>query len=437
MILPDHVKKTIALIEANGYEAYVVGGCVRDSLLGLTPEDYDIATSAVPDEVKAALGSLPVYDTGLKHGTVTAVSDGVPIDITTFRVDGDYTDNRRPESVRFTRELRDDLSRRDFTVNAMAYSERTGIIDLFGGKADLENKIIRAVGDARARFGEDGLRILRALRFAAVYGFSLDEETAAAARDLRGLTRKLSGERIARELNKLILGKVSEIMTRFVGVFAEFIPEIAACEGFSQHSVYHDRDVLTHTLNAVDCAPADKITRLTLLFHDMGKPSAFKLKNGRGSFKEHAEISAEIARAALSRLKYDNHTAGKVTLLVREHDLPIHSDKKSVKRLLNLFGEETFFRLIDVRIADDTAKAEKYRSRVAEFGAAAETAREVIRGGECFSLKQLAVDGNDINALGYSGRETGRVLNRLLQAVISGKCENDKNALTEYLTNER
>jgi len=431
MYLPPYITALIDLLEAGGYEAYAVGGCVRDALLGLTPDDYDITTSATPTEVKAALRRYRIHNTGLKHGTVTVISEGVPIEVTTFRIDGDYADNRRPESVVFTRKLEDDLSRRDFTVNAMAYSAKTGIIDLYGGKKDLENKIIRAVGDPEKRFCEDGLRILRALRFAAVLGFSLDEATKAAARKLKGLIRHLSGERIAQELNKLAVGKVSGVIGEFADVFAEFIPEIAACNGFDQHSKYHDRDVLTHTLNAMDAAPSDKVTRLALLFHDMGKPATYEFGNGAGHFPKHAAVSEQIAHRTLDFLKYDSDTVYKTRLLVKYHDSTIKSDEKSVKRLLNRFGEEMFFKLIDVHRADNSAK--KVHDNLDVLTAAEQTARRVIAQEECFSLNRLAVKGGDIMGLGLRGGEIGKALNMLLQAVIGGKCPNEKDALIEYV----
>jgi len=434
MYLPPYVKAVITALESAGYEAYAVGGCVRDALLGLTPGDYDVTTSATPGEVKNTIGGLfRIHDTGLKHGTVTVVSGNNTVEVTTFRIDGDYTDNRRPDSVRFTRSLKDDLSRRDFTVNAMAYSDKTGIIDLYGGRRDLDNKIIRAVGGAEERFGEDGLRILRALRFAAAFGFSLDNETKAAALKLKNLIKKLSGERIAAELNKLILGEVGGVISEFTDVFAEFIPEITACKGFEQHSKYHDRDVLTHTLSAVDCAPRDKVTRLALLFHDTGKPQTYEYKDGAGHFKGHAAVSERIAHETMNRLKYDNDTAYKTRLLVKYHDLPINGGQKSVKRLLNRFGEEMFFRLIDVHIADNEAKAADYRCRSDIFREAANTAREIIQNGGCFCLKQLEVNGADVMELGYAGAKIGEALNCLLQAVISEKCPNEKDALIKFL----
>ncbi|MCL1903214.1 MAG: HD domain-containing protein [Oscillospiraceae bacterium] len=446
MILPDYVNKIITALESAGYEAYAVGGCVRDMMLGLTPSDYDVTTSATPDEVKTALGKVAcsIHDTGLKHGTVTVSIDNNAVEITTFRIDGEYTDNRRPESVIFTNNLRDDLSRRDFTINAMAFSEKTGIVDYFNGREDLKGQLIRAVGDPQKRFNEDGLRILRAIRFAAVYGFTIEPETSAAVHQLRELIKNIAGERIAQELNKLVCGRVSEVIAEYTDVFAEFIPELHDCKGFDQHSKYHDRDVLTHTLNAMDLSPPDKATRLALLLHDTGKPQAFKLVEKKsepdcfkGSFKGHAAISAEIARKTMRRLKYDNDTLYNVLCLIKFHSIPINADEKAVKRLLNRFGEDLFFRLIDVHIADDSAKAEQWRKRVSHFHEAAKTAREIIAQNSCFSLKQLAVKGGDLVEMGYRNKEIGAGLNFLLQAVIDEKCENERNKLLTFLTENK
>jgi tRNA nucleotidyltransferase (CCA-adding enzyme) len=434
VILPDFVKAVIAALETAGHEAYAVGGCVRDSLLGLTPADYDVTSSATPEEAKQALIHFTTHDTGIKHGTLTVVSDGMPVEVTTFRVDGEYSDNRRPDSVTFTRSLREDLSRRDFTINAMAYSESTGVVDLFGGREDLSDRLIRAVGEPHERFREDGLRILRALRFAAVYGCEIEPATAAAVHELSRLVVGLPGERIAQELNRLAVAPVSRIMDEFCDVFARFIPELAVCRGFDQCSVYHDRDVLTHTLCAADNAPPDRITRLALLFHDLGKPSAFRLReDGFGSFKGHAAISAEITRRVMRELKYDNDTRRKVVTLVRYHDITIAACDKAVKRLLHRFGEEAFFRLIDVHIADDSAKAPHVQERIPVFEEAARIARRIIAEQDCFSLKQLAVNGNDLTECGYQGREIGERLNQLLQAVINGECANNREELLGYM----
>lgn len=446
MFLPETVNKIITALESAGHEAYAVGGCVRDMVLGKTPCDYDVTTSAKPDEMKSVFAKqdFSTHDTGLKHGTVTVVVDDLPVEVTTFRIDGDYTDNRRPDTVTFTRSLREDLSRRDFTINAMAFSEQTGIVDYFGGREDLNNKLIRAVGDANRRFNEDGLRILRALRFAAVYGFSVEEGTSEAIHEFRRLIHNIAGERVAQELNKLVCGRVSGVVSAYADVFAEFIPEIADCRGFDQRSIYHDRDVLAHTLAAMDFSPPDKVIRLALLFHDIGKPATFKLvKNNtepgefQGSFKSHAAKSEEITRKMMRILKYDNDTFYKVITLVKFHDIPIKADEKAVKRLLNRFGEEMFFRLIAVHIADDSAKAPEMQKRIPTFRKAAEIARKVTEEASCFSLKQLSVKGGDLVEMGYKGQEIGERLNFLLQAVISEKCGNSKEELLIFLANHK
>jgi tRNA nucleotidyltransferase (CCA-adding enzyme) len=342
MLLPNYVYAIITSLESAGFEAYAVGGCVRDLLLGLSPSDYDIATSATPAEIKAVFERT--HDTGIKHGTITVIADDIPVEVTTFRIDGEYSDNRRPDSVTFTRCLRDDLSRRDFTVNAMAYSEKTGLIDLFGGQEDLKSKLIRAVGDPHKRFSEDGLRIMRAVRFAAVYRFSIEPQTALAMEELRHLIRGIAGERIAAELNKAVMGLYGR----------------------------------------------DKVMSLSLFFDDY-----------------------ERARAIMRRLKYDNDTFYKVTTLLKYRGIVIKPCKKAVKRVLNRFGEEMFFRLADK--------------------ASAELAREIIGNNECYSLKALAVKGGDLVELGYNGAQVGAQLNRLLQAVISGKCKNEKVELLNYV----
>jgi len=342
MFLPDYVKTIINTLESAGYEAYAVGGCVRDLLLSLTPDDYDVATSATPDEIKAVFERT--HDTGLKHGTITVVVDDNVCEVTTFRIDGEYSDNRRPDSVEFTTSLREDLSRRDFTINAMAYSEKSGLIDYFGGQADLKGKSVKAVGDPYKRFNEDGLRILRALRFAVVYGFEIEENTAKAADDLRYLIKNISGERIAQELNKIA-----------VALFCQ-----------------------------------DKITSLGLLFDD-----------------------EEYARKTLRRLKYDNDTFYKVMTFVKYRGIVIKPCKKAVKRVLNRFGEEMFF-----RFADEETSA---------------IAQEIFKNNECYCLKQLAVKGGDLVGLGYKGEKIGRILRHLLQTVISERVTNEKGELLNYV----
>ena len=433
--LPEGVEAIIERLYECGYEAYAVGGCVRNFMLGTEPKDYDVTTSARPEEIKQALEGFRIIDTGIKYGTVTVISRGMPIEVTTYRVDGDYSDNRRPENVTFTTKLAEDLKRRDFTVNAMAYSSRTGIIDIFGGRADLQNGIIRAIGDPDERFREDGLRILRALRFASCYGLKIEPSTADSIHRNRKLLENISGERIAAELNRLLCGECGNILREYYDVISVFLPEFAACRGFEQHTKYHDRDVLEHIIGTVTAIEPKLHLRLTMLLHDIGKPLYFTMsEDGVGHFKGHAKGSTAIAESFFKRLRYSNAVAERVSKLVQTHDILIADDEHLIKRYLNKYGEEMFFDMIKVHIADDMAKAPECRERIKTYRAAAETARKILAQKECFSLKQLAVNGNDIRALGYEGAEIGDKLGILLGLVIDGKCVNERDALLGALT---
>lgn len=427
--LPDSVSEIIHRLNGAGYEAYAVGGCVRDSVMGLAPTDYDLTTSALPEQVKAVLPEKKIYDTGIKHGTVLVVNDGMRVEVTTFRIDGEYSDKRHPESVGFTTSLSEDLKRRDFTINALAYNENDGLIDLFGGVRDIEGGIIKCVGDAEKRFSEDALRIMRALRFASVFGFELERKTASAVHKKKELLTEISAERVADELNKLICGDCREILMRYADVFSVIIPEIIPCIGFEQHSEYHCYDVYEHTCAAVGVAENDKSIRLAVLLHDLGKPAAYSFYDGHGHFRGHGGISAELAETILRRLKYDRETVNEVTMLVKYHDVPVSPDRRLIKRQINRYGAKTLLKLIKVHIADDIGKASRYRGRIDGYRQAEEIARELIAGQACFSLKSLAVDGDDMIRLGYSGKEIGVVLNLLLGMVLDETCENCHDAL--------
>ncbi|MBP3857055.1 MAG: HD domain-containing protein [Ruminiclostridium sp.] len=434
-ILPHGVEAVIERLAECGFEAYAVGGCVRNFMLGIEPKDYDVTTSAKPDEMKQALNDFRIVETGIRYGTLTVISGGMPIEVTTYRVDGNYTDNRRPDNVIFTTKLAEDLRRRDFTVNAMAYSSRTGIIDIFGGRADLQSGIIRAIGDPDERFGEDGLRILRALRFASCYGLKIEPKTAEAVHRNRLLLDNIAGERIATEFNRLMCGDCENVLREYCDVVSVFLPELAKCKGFEQHTKYHDRDVLEHILATVGAIEPKLHLRLTMLLHDIGKPLYFTMgEDGVGHFKGHAKGSTAIAESFFKRLKYSNAVSERVTQLVQTHDIPIENRETLIKRYLNRYGEEVFFDMIKVHIADDMGKAPECRERIKTYRAAAETARRIIAQKECFSLKQLAVNGSDIKALGYEGAEIGEKLRELLELVIDGKCENEKNALISAVT---
>jgi len=430
--LPQYVEVLIKRLKENGFEAYAVGGCVRDSLLGKLPKDYDITTSALPEDMKRVFSDYRTVETGIRFGTVTVISEGKPIEITTYRTDGIYSDHRRPENVAFSSSLAEDLKRRDFTINAMAYSEETGIIDLFEGENDLENGIIRAIGVPAERFNEDALRIMRGLRFAACGDFTIEPKTAEAIHEYAPLLRSIAGERIAAELNQLICADCENILREFYDVFAVFIPEITRCHGFQQHTKYHNRDVYEHILATVSAVEPILPLRLAMLFHDMAKPDYFtKSADGVGHFKGHPKGSAIIAERVLRELKYDSKTITEVTALVENHDIVIENRENLLKRYLNKFGEELLFHLIDVHIADDMGKAPQFMQRIETYRAARQTIVHLLEKRECFSLKQLAVNGNDIKRLGFSGKEIGAVLEELLSEVIDGKCENEKTKLLE------
>ena len=410
-----------------------MGGCVRDRLLGLEPHDYDICTSARSEQIKQVFSTLRVIETGIKHGTVTVLSDNEPVEVTTFRTDGEYKDCRHPESVSFSDSITDDLSRRDFTVNAMAYSEKAGVIDPFDGKNDLQQKLLRCVGEPEKRFGEDALRIIRGLRFCSAYGLRCEEKTASALHSCKSLLKNVSAERIYAELKRLLCGDCGYVLREFYDVFAEIIPEIAACHGFLQHSRYHDRDVWEHTVSAVESVPPVFHLRLTMFLHDLGKPACFKMEDGIGHFKGHGAVSKSIAQRVMSELHSDSLTAQKVIFLVARHDMPMTAEPAVVKRQLGKFGEENYFDLLNVHIADDCAKAPAYRGRIEIYKEAQRLAQKLIDENGCFSLKNLAVNGNDLIKAGFSGREIGKGLEMLLEAVIDGKCENCREKLLEYL----
>lgn len=429
--IPGPARRALERLNRAGFEAYLVGGCVRDSLMGRVPGDWDITTSALPEETKQVFAEERLIETGLKHGTVTVLLEEMPLEITTFRVEAGYSDNRHPDAVRFTRSLREDLVRRDFTVNAMALSADGQLYDYFGGREDLSCRVLRCVGDADKRFQEDGLRLLRALRFASVLDFSIAPETQAAIHRNRSLLNNISAERIFSELKKLLIGpRVEEILTEYPDVLGVFLPEILPCVGFDQKNPHHCYDIWVHIVKAIAACPADPQLRLAALFHDLGKPPAFSMDDkGIGHFYGHAKFSEEYAAGALLRLKADRETTDRVTELVRLHDTPVHASPAAVKRLLNRIGEEQFFRLLQLQRADNLAQAPEYlHAGYCEERTA--LAREILTKQECFSLKDLAVSGKDLIAAGIRPSPAmGQLLQRLLEAVIDGKAENRKEPL--------
>lgn len=433
--VPQAVRFIIQRIEEHGFEAFAVGGCVRDSIRGVTPNDWDICTSALPEKVEEIFADLHVIETGLQHGTVTVMIDHVGYEITTYRTEGTYSDRRKPDYVEFVTDLREDVRRRDFTVNAMAYSESTGLRDFFGGVDDLERGIIRCVGDADERFNEDALRILRAMRFAAVFDFEIEESTAAAMHKNAHLLEYISKERIAAELLKLVCGKgAAKLLDEFRDIVALILPELEPCFDFEHRSKFHDSDVWRHTLRALDAIRPEPILRLTMLFHDCGKPKCcVEDADGFRHFYGHAEESVVLAKAALKRLKMSNEIINGVCVLVKYHDaLPVVK-RKGLMRLLNKTDFETVELLKEVVKADAAAHAPFVRDEALERLAAVSDLLEVIKEeGACFRISELAVGGKDLIAMGVRpGKHMGEILNALMNAVMDGEIANDKAALLE------
>ena len=426
-----------------GFEAWLVGGCVRDALLGRTPGDWDIATAALPEQTEAVFAGERIVETGLKHGTVTVLLDGLPLEITSFRTESGYADHRHPDAVAFTASLTEDLARRDFTINAMARSRTGELCDPFGGREDLRAGRIRCVGEPEARFGEDALRILRALRFSSQLGFPLEPATAAAATALRNTLELVSRERIAAELTRLLLGPdVRRVLTQYWPILAVPLPELAPMAGFDQHSRYHCYDVLEHCAAAAEAVPPDRVLRWAALLHDAGKPACFSLDGqGCGHFYGHAGPSAELARNALTRLRFDKDTIRRVAALVELHDYPIDppegKPEKAVRKLIGRLGEADFFRLLELKRADALAHHPSYRGRTAACDRIEALARELLAQKAVFSLKELAVNGEDLLALGIpAGPGIGKTLNALLERVLSGELPNEREALLREVRRE-
>lgn len=436
--LPENVKAIIETLQKHGYEGYAVGGCVRDSILGREPDDWDITTSAKPGEVKELYRCT--VDTGIQHGTVMVLLGGGAYEVTTYRIDGEYEDSRRPNGVFFTASLEEDLLRRDFTINAMAYNEQEGLVDIFSGIRDLENGVIRCVGEARLRLTEDALRILRAVRFCAQLGFRIEAETKRAIQELASNLSRISAERIQAELVKLLVSKHPEYleMAYELGITAVILPEFDTAMKTGQNNPHHIYSVGRHILEALKYVEADKCLRLAVLFHDLGKPRTRSAdSSGRDHFYGHEEEGARIADEVLHRLKFDNDTIAKVTKLVKYHDVHPALEPRSVRKLIHKVGEEIFPMLLQVQKADILAQSDYKR---AEKCRDLETVQQIYEGiierQECLSLRQLAVTGHDLIGEGMRpGREMGRVLERLLDHVLEYPEHNHKAFLIEYSRN--
>ena len=437
--LPEKVNRIITTLQKHGFEAYAVGGCVRDSFLGRVPGDWDITTSAAPEETKSLFART--FDTGIEHGTITVLLNGEGFEVTTYRIDGKYEDNRHPSKVQFTRSLSEDLLRRDFTINAMAYNEQDGLVDLFHGMEDLKKGVIRCVGNAEARFSEDALRILRAIRFSAQLGFEIEKETRQAIRKLAPNLSYISAERIQTELVKLLTSPHPERIQDAceLGITKVVLPEWDAMVGVKQNTIHHKYDVAEHTLHTLKHVKRDKYLRLTMLFHDMGKP-AMKTTDEKGNdhFKGHALESEKIARTVLKRLKFDNETIRIVTKLVCYHDYRVEATPKNVRRAMNRIGVELFPYYLAVRLADVKAQSPyQKREKIENIVEMRRLYQEIIKKQECVTLRQLAVGGRELMDLGMKpGRELGSMLSELLEYVLDDPARNDKEILCAYVKNK-
>lgn len=436
-MLPKPVQAVLTRLEGAGYAAYAVGGCVRDTLMGREPADWDVTTAARPEQVMA-LFSGHAIPTGLRHGTVTVRQEDMELEITTFRADGAYTDHRRPDEVRFSLSLEEDLRRRDLTVNAMALDVRGQLTDLFGGREDLSRGVLRCVGRPAQRFEEDALRILRTLRFSAVLGFDIHPDTASALRAEAPLLSYVAAERLTAEMDKLLCGgNVLSVLLAYPEVLGVFLPELLPCVGFDQRNPHHIYDIWEHTAHAVAAIPPQPVLRWAMLLHDVGKPDCFTVdERGIGHFYGHPAVSAEIAESVCRRMRRDSRSASRIVELVRWHDRDIPRTERAIARAVGKLGEEMFRQLLQVKRADNAAQSPADRGRLADIQQAEDILNDLLARQACLSLKDLAVNGDDLLAMGFRGREIGDALRFLLDAVIDG-AENEKASLLSLLPPHR
>ena len=431
--LPPGVTEVLETFRQSGREAYLVGGCVRDLLMGRVPNDYDVTTSALPEETEAIFSGRRVVENGIKHGTVTVLMDDLPIEVTTFRSDGTYSDGRHPDSVSFARTVEEDLRRRDFTVNAIAYRPETGILDPWGGTEDLKNGILRCVGDPKERFGEDALRILRLARFVSKLGFAPEAATAEAAVEMRERLRLVSAERVYAECTKLLCGDYAErALLKFHAVLSVWLPELGACVGFPQITNYHCYDVYTHTCKVVSGVRPDPVLRWAALLHDIAKPACHEFYDGRSHFRGHAVQGEEMAGTILHRLRAENRLTAAVRTLVRRHDDLTDGSRTRTLRLLSKIGPENALLLTELMEADNEAKSELGRRAVPRVRAMREQINELLESGACLHVSDLAVHGDDLIAAGMRpGAPMGKCLETLLGEVQEGILPNEREALLE------
>ena len=434
--IPAYARKALDRLHSRGFKAYIVGGCVRDAVLGKTPDDYDICTDCVPQKMKEVFSDLTTIETGIKHGTLTVLIDKTPVEITTFRSDGKYSDHRKPDTVRFETDLAEDLKRRDFTVNALCYNEQEGIVDMFGGIADIENRIIRCVGDPHERFDEDALRIMRAMRFSSALDFEIEQNTADAIHEQKELLRAISAERIASELKKLLCGRdPARILLQYRDVMAVIIPQLEPCFDLKQNNPHHCYDVYTHICKSVNNIEPEWVLRLAMLLHDIGKPAMHTVDaDGVDHFKMHQQKGREMADKITAALKLDNKSRRRISLLVLEHDNRIPAVLRSVRRFISKHDLDFFDDYLKVRRADTLAQSEYLREqKLAELDEIERIGEQIKADALCLHIKDLDINGNDLIGLGYDSREIGEALRRSLEAVIEERVPNRKDCLLAYL----
>ena len=436
--LPDSVLALIDRLETAGFPTYAVGGCVRDMILGLTPQDYDLCTAALPEQTEAVFADHSLVLAGKKHGTVGVITPGGVVEITTFRTEGGYGDNRHPDWVKFVPDIREDLARRDFTVNAMAWSPRRGFADPFGGQADLRDRILRAVGDPNIRFREDSLRILRGVRFAVRYGLEPETQTHRAMEELSFLMDNLARERVFDELCKLLPLVNAQDLTRFGPVLATVVPELQPMLAFDQRSPHHAFDLFTHTAYVVENVPKSLPLRWAALLHDTGKvPTFTQDENGRGHFYGHAGESAKLAEQILRRLKAPTDLREQTVQLIGLHMTKLEPTKKVIRRWLSRLGRETLDQLLALQKADMVSKGVDVTEELPQFDLLQTILSDIDQENACLSLKDLAVKGNDLMELGYTGKDIGATLNKLLDLVLDEQLPNEKEALLHSIKHNK
>ena len=438
MTLPEQIIRCLQMLESAGYAAYLVGGCVRDDLMGIPPQDFDLCTAALPEQTAAVFAGIPQDLTGIRHGTVKLLMEGMEVEITTFRREGSYQDNRHPDWVEFVPDIREDLARRDFTVNAIAYSPSRGYVDPFGGRADLQSGILRCVGEPERRFREDALRILRGMRFAARFGFLPEPATQDAMIGLAPLTDALARERVYQELSGFLLkAEVSDLL-RFAPILAQVIPELSPTLGFLQHSPHHAYDVFTHTAHVTAAVAPVLSLRWAALLHDIGKVPCFSQdENGRGHFKGHAQVSAQMADAVLHRLHAPTQLRETAVWLIDHHMTVLQPEEALLRRSLSRYGRERLELLLCLQEADMKGKGTREHENSQRYPRLREILSQLDAQEGRLTLKSLKINGNDLIALGMSGRQIGDCLNRLLEQVLSGSLENEKSALIQAAKGEK